>query len=310
MRRKQRTARGLVILLLGLVCALAAQTRQALAAPPRDDVVDVERCRIKFVQRATLASSQVGIVKFVRPAEEGKPVEKGQQVAGLDDDVPQAKVAVARKEIENDIDIRYAKSAAALAKTELKKAEEVNRAVAGTVPDIEVKRLALAADKSVLQIELAEHQNQVKALNLKLAEAELKSYVVTAPFSGIVTQIFKHPGEAVRQGDPILEIVNPERIRAEALVPLTDAWRIKPGDRAQVLLDGPFAKSLGGKPPLFEGKVVFVDVSADPVNHKVRVWTEVKNRNGILRSGLEARLRIFPHTAAASGTGPRGTGQK
>ncbi len=297
MRRFLVFSGGLLACLIVLSIPRHAATSQKPRAKSADTIVavHVEHCRIKFIQRATLASGQIGILKFVRP-QEGDPVQKDQPVAALKDDVQRARVAVADYEAKNNIDILYAKKAVELAKTEVLKAETVNRDVEGTVPDIEVLRLKLAADRGVLQVGLAEHEAEVKSLNLRLAQSELSSFEVKSPFDGIVTQVFKHAGEAVRQGDPILEIVNPDRIRAEGYVSLKDAWRIKKGNRVVVGIDpslAKFVKTKDGKPVTFEGKVVFIDVNADPVTGKVRIWAEVKNRDGILRSGLAANMQIL-----------------
>lgn len=265
------------------------------------EAVLVEHCRIKFVQRATLAAGQVGVLRFVGP-QEGDRVKKGDKVAAIADEVPVAQLAVARKEQENDIDVRYAQKAAKLAKVELEKVEAANREVAGAVPDIEVLRLKLAFERSELQAELAQHQAAVKKLNVNQAEAELIAYGVEAPFDGVVTQVAKHQGEAVRQGDAILEIVNPDRIRAEGSVPLKDAWRIKRGDPVIVHLDPElekFVRTSDGETPEFEGTVIHVGVDADPVSGKVRVWAEVTNRDGILRSGLITSMRILPKPSKA-----------
>jgi hypothetical protein len=48
---------------------------------------------------------------------------------------------------------------------------------------------------------------------------------------------------------------------------------------------------------VFYGKIVFVDVSAQPVTGQVRVWAEVENRDNILRAGLNARMAINPQGA-------------
>ena len=220
-----------------LTCLLAPRGPRAVAvfqepgAKPatNSDVVIVEHCRIKFAQRATLASGQMGILKSVLQ-KEGLPVQENKPVAAVDDSVQQARIIVATEEAKNKIDILYAKKAVELAKTEVEKAEAVNRDIEGTVPDIEVLKLKLAAERGALQVGLAEHEARVKELQLKLAETELKTFVINAPFNGIVTKVFKHQGEAVRQGDPIVEIVNPNVIRAEGTVLLKDAWRIKTGD--------------------------------------------------------------------------------
>lgn len=68
----------------------------------------------------------------------------------------QASRKLAERESTNDIEIRYAKKASEVAQVEYQKALEANRRFAETVPKIEVRRLQLAAERAVLQIEEAQ----------------------------------------------------------------------------------------------------------------------------------------------------------
>jgi RND family efflux transporter MFP subunit len=270
----------------------AGQRNDPKAGESLSTVIDVPRCRIKFVQEATLAAGQSGILKSATPVE-GSTVKSGALIAGLEDDVPRAQLAIARQEAKNHIDVLYAKKAEEVATVEHQKAKAANADGSKTIPEIEVLRLKLAAEKAQLQIKLAEHKDEVNRLTAKLREAELKTYEIRAPFDGVVINVFKHKGEAVRQGDPILEIVNPKLVRVEALVPLNDTLRIKTGDRADVVLLAP-GLGLSEKERTFQGRVTFVDVGVNFATPKARVWVSVRNRNNLLRGGQQARLRIHP----------------
>ena len=43
---------------------------------------------------------------------------------------------------------------------------------------------------------------------------------------------------------------------------------------------------------VFEGKITFVDSEIDPKTRTCRVFAEVENRGGLLRSGLECQMEI------------------
>ena len=49
---------------------------------------------------------------------------------------------------------------------------------------------------------------------------------------------------------------------------------------------------MGGKPQAFQGKVAFVSPEVDPITGQVRVWAEIENRDGRLRPGQAAKMRI------------------
>lgn len=260
--------------------------------------IHLTRCHIKLIDTAVLASDRPGIIAYVEP-EEGDPVHAGQQVAGLRDEVAQAELAVAELEAKNDVEIRYAKKATEVAKAEHEVALEANRRVPKAVPEVEVNRLKLAAERSELQIERAEMDRDIAIEKRNEAEAQLKMYQIKATFDGVVTRVHKHEGEAVRQGDPILEIKSTDRVRVEGYVNIRDIWRVKRGDRVQVHLDIPDA-DLEVEKRVFEGKIVFPDVTADPVNKTVMVWAEVANPDNILRAGLPAVMTIWPEEPVAA----------
>ncbi len=272
-------------------------------SPPSEkpaSAVELQRCRIKLIDQVTLASDRNGIVSFVEPGEGGE-VRADQNVAGLFDEVPRATLAVAAKKADNDIEIRFSKKAAEVAQAEYDKALEANRTVRNAVPDIEVRRLKLAAEKSLLQIEQAEHQRRLDELSRDQAQAELDTFRVKSPFDGVVTRVFKKKGEAVRQGDPILELASTRRVRVEGDVDVQHLAAVRPGCRVMVRLDIPEV-DLPIEKEEFEGRIEFVDVNVQPVSRQVRVWAEVRNRDDVLRAGLTARMSVFPRDAAVAGS--------
>lgn len=275
----------------------AAKAKSATPAP-----VVLTRCRIKLINKVILASGRTGILAFVEP-KEGDKVVKDQQVAGLVDDVPRAAYNVAEKEASNDVEVRYAIKAAEVADAEHEAAMEGNRKLPGTVPLIEVKKLKLAGERGSLQIEQAEHQFEVVKLKRDEAREALKSFKIEAPFDGVVTRVYKAKGEAVREGDPILELSATERVRVEGYVNVKDGWSIAQGAPVQVQLDIPEA-DLAVEKELFQGNITFVDVEVQAVTQELRLWAEVVNRDNMLRAGLSAKMTIHP---AATKTAQNGT---
>src|SRR5262249_13012083 len=103
--------------------------------------------------------------------------------------------------------------------------------------------------------------------------------------------IQKVKGEAVRQGDQVLEVVNPQRVRIEGTVKISDIWHVKPGAQVEVSLDLPQV-DLDVEKQVFTGKIVFVAVNAISASQGVQVWAEVQNPGNVLRAGLFASMKI------------------
>ena len=248
-------------------------------------------CRIKLLDTVVLAADRPGTLAFVEP-EEGDMVRADQEIARMKDDVAQATFATAKKKAENDVQVRYAKKASEVADPEYDRAALANELKAKTVPESEIRKLKLDAEKYVLAIEQAEHEMAISLLTRDEAEAELGSYRVKAPkFEGIVTRVHKRAGESVRQGDAIIEVASTRRVRVEGYINIKDAWSVKPGAPVKVRLDIP-DQDLPQEKEIFEGRIIFVDVVVQPVLQQVRVWAEVGNRNNTLRAGLMAKMAI------------------
>lgn len=269
----------------------------------------VERGMITLSDEATLASDRPGILAFVEP-KEGAKVKAKQKLAGLKDEVAVAALRVAEETAKNDIEIRYAEKAAEVAEAEHKKALQANIRVPTTLPEVEVERLRLSAERAQLQIEKAELDMIVAKAQRDEKAAELATYEILCPLDGVVTRVLKHQGEAVQQGDPILRVVRTDVVRVEGYVHAVDALRMKLGDPVSVKFGdegGIGALDVARLPErvrdrTFEGKIGFIDVTASPTTYQVRVWAEVANEGNLLLAGLPVQMEVMPasETAAAA----------
>ncbi len=214
------------------------------------------------------------------------------------DDVAQASLEVAKLVADDDIEIQYATKLNEVDTKEYEKSLAANLQHYNTVPQLDILRAKLNMEKSQLQINKATHEIKVNLLKAKQAEAELKTYRIRAPFDGVVTSILKHRGEAVHQGDTILEVVNTAVVRVEGKVNERDIWNVKVGSPVIVHLSIPDIK-LDVEKQAFRGKIGFVDVVANSVSFETRVWAEIANPNNVLRPGLQATMTILP--AASEG---------
>lgn len=268
------------------------------AQPPRSRQIEIDNCAIRLLHEVTLATDRPGIVAFVKPRE-GDTVREGELVAGLQDEVAKATLAIAALEAESDIDIRYAEKASQVAAVEHQKAIEANKINAKTIPEVEVLRLKLAAEKTLLELESARHKQTVNRLKRDEAQAQLDTLAIKAPFEGVVTLIHREKGEAVKQGDQVLELVSTDKVRVDGRIHIRDVWNVKPGAEVEVRLEIADA-GIEVERQTFSGRLVFIDVRAEPASRTVNVWAEVANPNNILRGGLFAKMTIYPDRQAPS----------
>ena len=128
-------------------------------------------------------------------------------------DVAEAKYEAAKTKAEaDDINVRYAKAAAAVAKAEYEVNLKANADVPGSVPQVRLNELLLKCTETELAIEKAKLDQKVADEEAKVAKAEVEAakvmverHKVVSPIAGVVVDIRAHKGEAVQPaqaGDP------------------------------------------------------------------------------------------------------------
>jgi multidrug efflux pump subunit AcrA (membrane-fusion protein) len=282
----------------GLFLVVAAALARAAGGPPAAQAgrsartVRIEACTVKLLEEVVLSCERPGILGSVL-VKEGDVAGEGQLLATIKDDVAKAALAVAEAEAESDVEVRFAQAASGVAQLEHERMVEANRRVPQTVPEIEVRKAELAARKTALEVEKAEQTLKIHQLKRDEAAVQLATYRVEAPFFGFVRRVHLLKGAAVKQGDPIIELVSTKKVKVEADVKVPDLALVRVGSKVSVQLD---ASDVGAEAARqsFPGKIMFVDVKATSVDHKVRVWAEVENVENMLRAGLTATMTIFP----------------
>lgn len=229
---------------------------------------------------------------------EGTQVKRGQVLGQIDDEMErmQKKAAVAKLEVgnlqaENKVRIEYAEAAAQVAAQELEIGYAANRQHPGTVPAMELTRLNLAKKQAELSIKQSDYDWRIDVASVEVRKAEdeiadlqIDRRRILAPFDGIVMERYVDEMEWVQPGEPVLRIIQVNRLRIEGFV---DAAEVAPGgvkvgqrvslENVRIRLDGersvPVDLSVTQQP--IEGRVVFV--GQEIVNHSYKVWAEVDN---------------------------------
>lgn len=262
------------------------------------------RATIELADRAELSIAQSGVLVSDVPAE-GERVIKGQTVIRLDSEVPRATLRVAEVTARSNIDEELARKYYDVARTEFNQARAANEQVADAVSALELERLRLTAERSRLDIFKAQHEQDVAIAREEEARAALDTFDVGVPFDGVVTKRFKRRGEAVRPGDPILEMVSLDRVYVTMKLPVRYLAKVKVGTKVNVFEQyGPNYENPAAGTPLL-GKVVLFRPAASvlglrgsslleggrpSLDGEVQVLVEVENTDQRLLPGLQARV--------------------
>jgi multidrug efflux pump subunit AcrA (membrane-fusion protein) len=267
--------------------------------------VTVPACVLSPDEEVQAPAQEDGVLVKVL-VREGQRVSKGDLLAQIDDVIPRMqcevsknKLKVAEKQAADNISIRYAEAAAAVAYADYIQAMEANAKLPGTVPQAEVRQKALKHREMVLSIEKAQKEFDVAGLQLNVskaeleaAEANLKRRRVLAPLDGEaeVVELKSHEGEWVKAGDVVLRLVRLDLLRVHGLL---DANAASPaevqGRPVEISVD--LAR---GRHEKLMGKIVYVKPLVEGNGYEVRAEVQNRRENGawLLNPGMLAEMTI------------------
>lgn len=168
------------------------------------------------------------------------------------------------------------------------------RAQAARAAAAREQRLFNAKITARQDLEAAIAARQTADAELQRADAAVRAAGVTgggryiavrSPIGGRLTEVDTQLGAYVSAGTELFNVSDPRSIQVDAAVPVTDAQRIKPGDRAVVELPN------GG---LVDASVRSVTPALDPQSRAATVVLQLNGAPGGLTQGQAVRVRVTP----------------
>lgn len=162
--------------------------------------------------------------------------------------------------------------------------------------DVQAAQAQLAADRAAATVASADartaaSQPQVLAAQAQAAQARagaaetaLDQGTLRAPVSGIVTAIYKRPGEAVDTTTPVAAIGPPQQNVATLDVPGTDAAQISTGN--------PVTLTFPGSTHTGEGAVTAVVPAVDPATQNATVVVSGVPPSAVAGTAVEAQIVV------------------
>ena len=227
---------------------------------------------VRFDHETDLSFKVGGILAGIGPApgtdwDEGTPVKAGTVLAEL-----------------NQSDFTNALSSAR-AKAEL----------AGKV--LERFRKLRATDAiSQQELDVTEADCRTTQAQLDQAEQNLRDSRLVEAKHGVVLARYVNSGVTVAPGQRVLRFADTSMMSVELGLPDRLVGRLAPGKEVEVEVSG-----LEGLRP-FRGRVSEVGVAASTEGRLFRVVIKVPNPDGLLRSGMTARIHVGDMAAATPGT--------
>lgn len=220
--------------------SLCSVSGQQPDAPRWDDPDAIRVSRTKIVikesDQVEISVDIPGTITKLTPNARGGVVKKGQVVVELDDALVKAQLVELEAKATSTVLIKFAEHALESAELKLKNRQEANKRTLARsgktlyTPD-EMRELELDVVKAQAELDKSHEDQRFAQLAMETKEVELSQFTREATMSGIVTEMHKKSvGSAVRQGDPIMTIVNLDRVTAQCVIDMEFEDRVSIGD--------------------------------------------------------------------------------
>ena len=213
------------------------------------------RAQLKAKRSAVLASGMAGEIDRM-PVREGDHVAEGALIAAIDCVGQAASKRVAEAKL-----------------------------VAAQAKERSHKRLAELKQSSVLEVEVAHADAVMAAAELAVINATLRKCEVHAPFPGVVVTQPARPNQYIREGEPLVELVDVDGLEVEMVLPSRWLEWLKPGSAFTMTVDE-LHRTIPASVDRIGGRV-------DPVSQTVRVLGRIEGRQTDLLPGMSGTV-AFP----------------
>jgi RND family efflux transporter MFP subunit len=252
----------------------------------------------------TIKSEVAGFIENLR-VEEGQHVKKGDVLIELDDrqfrlELERAQADRLSKLSELLLERQFEGSEAALDQSgmdEIQKAKQEYEKVQGLhskglVSDSEFQDAYRLYELALIQS--GEKKDEIRSASKGLTQAEiavetaqmnLEKTKITAPFSGIITDIQVSPQEHVSAGRDLFVLVNISRIQVHAKVLESEVGKMKEGREVKLRFSAYPDK-------VFEGEVRSISPIVNPEDKTCKVIIDVANPEEEIKPGMHAEVEI------------------
>jgi membrane fusion protein, multidrug efflux system len=250
----------------------ASAAAPAKAAPPKGpQSVVVEAAQVALV-KLPQSLSAVGSLRsdetiILRPEvagrvahigfREGERVTKGQVLVRLDDSVQVA-------------DLDKARANLSLMKTKFERSNDL------------IKQGFLSTQAR----DEAENTYKVAAADAELMKARIDKMTIRAPFSGTIGLRSVSIGDYVKEGQDLVNLESLDPLKVDFRVPEMALSQVRDGQTLQVTLDAIPDRS-------YDGRVIAINPLIDAAGRSIVIRAQVQNKDGKLRPGMFARVRLF-----------------
>ncbi len=268
-----------VVLILSFVVIgeSTSSAQQAVTATPASNSAVRVFGLTMPVREAMLGAARPTLISHIA-VEEGDSIEKGQILFVLDDRVQRAQTEKAKTVAESTLAIELAKTKWERARRDWDRLEKLYGG--DSASSKELSDALAARDINKIEYDLANFRHTVDSWIYQREQHALAEYLVSAPFSGYVAEVFKEEGEPVEQGEGVVRVAQLDPLVVSFACPLTLATQIHAGN---ILSVNPVSSGWKTR----AGEVVLVNRVADGASQTFNVKLAIPNRDDRWIAGLK-----------------------
>ena len=143
----------------------------------------------------------------------------------------------------------------------------------------------------------AENAYKVARADVELMEARVAKTSIHAPFAGTVGLRQVSVGDYLKEGQDIVNLESLDPLKVDFRVPELALSQVRAGQTLQVTLDAVPDRA-------YDGQVYAINPLIDAAGRSIVIRAQVANKDGKLRPGMFARVRLFTSEARDSAMVP------
>jgi membrane fusion protein, multidrug efflux system len=238
------------------ISKVADQLPEQNGAQPGTNTEQLLRAQIKARESTQISSAMSGRISQLK-IRDGERFSTGQILVGFLCSLEEAQLSKSKATLEKK-----------------RKTHEVNQ------------KLEKLNSISTLQLAVSKTEEDEAKADVRVTQAMLERCTIKAPFSGKVVEVTARAHQSVREGDPLLEIINEKDLEVEFIAPSKSLPQLKPGNTFKVTLDET-AKT-------YKASIIRLGGRVDPVSQTIKVYGRITQNSAELLPGMSGAIELTP----------------
>ncbi len=275
--------------------------------PAGNRKIQIDGGLVTLIKDIMVPAQEAGRLMIVN-VKGNETIDEGFIIAEIDnrdtkakEKIAQGELDVEREKAKSDAELELARRGVEVSKLEYDTNVEVRRKSPGAVSDTELRKFEFQWYRAQAQVKVAELDRVVAGLTTKVKEAqleatgnELERRRIAAPFRGEVDEVKRQVGEWVQPGEPVVRLVQLDRLRVKFMVYASD---VSPTDVRGKPVEITITTA-GGRTEIVKGHIDSAS-SIIEVTGEFRVWCDIDNLKYVDPVSKQESWRIQPGSSAS-----------